>query len=122
MRSAYMRIYKPFFWLAAFMLVIGLACGFSAGNIETIAPPEQQETQPPPPQVTEASEPTKPPQETVEPAGGAINSLDQVQDAVIQIEAQGTYVNPDFTVSYNTAGYGSGFIIDPSGIAITNNH
>ena len=117
-----MRIYKPFFWLAAFMLIVGLACGFSVGTVATEAPSAPQETQAPKPQETEASDPVQPTQVPVEPTGGAISSLDQVQDAVIQIEAQGTYVNPDFSVSYNTAGYGSGFIIDPSGIAITNNH
>ena len=118
-----MRVYKPFFWLAGFMLIVGLACGFSFGSVATEAPPAPQETQAPQPQETEASEePPQPTQEPVETASGAITSLDQVQDAVVQIEAQGTYVNPDFTVSYNTAGFGSGFIIDPSGIAITNNH
>lgn len=117
-----MKIYRPVFWLTAFMLIVGLACGFSFGTVATEAPPEPQETQVPKPEETEASEPIQQTQEPAEPAGGAINSLDQVQDAVIQIEAQGTYVNPDFSVSYNTAGFGSGFIIDPSGIAITNNH
>ncbi|MGA7272558.1 MAG: trypsin-like peptidase domain-containing protein, partial [Acidimicrobiia bacterium] len=57
-----------------------------------------------------------------EPQGGAINSLDEVRSAVIQIQSEGTVVNPDFTVSYNAAGRGSGFIIDPSGLAVTNNH
>lgn len=53
---------------------------------------------------------------------GEISSLDDVRNAVIQIKSEGTFVNPDFTVSYNDAGYGSGFIIDPSGLAVTNNH
>ena len=55
-------------------------------------------------------------------SSGAISSLDEAKNAVIQIEANGTFVNPDFSVSYNTAGLGSGFIIDPSGLAVTNNH
>jgi len=119
------KMYRPVLMLAAFMLIVGLACGFSFGSTPTEAPPAPQETQASQPQVTESAVSTpeaQAPVEPTEPAGGAINSLDQIQDAVIQIEAQGTYVNPDFTVSYNTAGYGSGFIIDPSGIAITNNH
>ncbi|MEE8567085.1 MAG: trypsin-like peptidase domain-containing protein [Anaerolineales bacterium] len=52
----------------------------------------------------------------------AISSLDQVKSATIQIEAQGTFIDPEFGLLANVAGQGSGFIIDPSGIAITNNH
>jgi S1-C subfamily serine protease len=76
------------------------------------------------------SEPTQEPaQPTTEPAtqpsenqGGSINSVDQVKDATIQIEAQGTFVDPEFGLQLNSAGRGSGFVIDPSGIAVTNNH
>jgi len=49
-----------------------------------------------------------------------VTSLADVKSAVIQIEAQGTFVDPDG--EYIGAGRGSGFIIDPSGLAITNNH
>ena len=31
-------------------------------------------------------------------------------------------MNPDFTTDYNDSLKGSGFIIDPSGLAVTNNH
>jgi serine protease Do len=54
--------------------------------------------------------------------GGAVSSLNDVQSATIQIEAQGTFVDPQVGVMANAAGRGSGFIIDPSGIAVTNNH
>ncbi len=57
-----------------------------------------------------------------EKQGGSINSVDNVKDATIQIEAQGTFVDPQFGLQLNSAGRGSGFIIDPSGIAVTNNH
>ncbi|NJN55829.1 MAG: trypsin-like serine protease [Anaerolineae bacterium] len=53
---------------------------------------------------------------------GAISSLEAVKSATIQIEAQGTFVDPEVGTMYNAAGRGSGFIIDPSGIAVTNNH
>ncbi len=53
---------------------------------------------------------------------GAVSSLEEVQDAVVRIEAQGTFIDPQFGLQVNSAGGGSGFIIDPSGIAITNNH
>jgi serine protease Do len=54
--------------------------------------------------------------------GKAVSSLDDVQSATIQIEAQGSFVDPQVGQVTNAAGRGSGFIIDPSGIAVTNNH
>lgn len=56
------------------------------------------------------------------PATGAVASLEDVQSATIQIEAEGTFQDPEVGTVYNAAGRGSGFIIDPSGIAVTNNH
>lgn len=53
---------------------------------------------------------------------GSIASLEQVRDATVQIEAQGTFVDPEVGLMVNAAGRGSGFIIDPSGLAVTNNH
>ncbi len=49
-----------------------------------------------------------------------VTTLADVKSAVVQIEAQGTFVDPEG--EYSGAGRGSGFIIDPSGLAITNNH
>jgi serine protease Do len=49
-----------------------------------------------------------------------VTTLADVKSAVIQIESQGTFVDPE--AEYIWAGRGSGFIIDPSGLAITNNH
>jgi S1-C subfamily serine protease len=54
--------------------------------------------------------------------GSPVNKLNDVHKAVIQIEAQGTFLDPQFGLEVNAAGRGSGFIIDPSGIAVTNNH
>jgi serine protease Do len=51
-----------------------------------------------------------------------ISSLDAVKSAVIYIEAQGSFVEPGVGLQLNAAGAGSGFIIDESGIAVTNNH
>lgn len=69
------------------------------------------------PQPEEPAEP-----EAEESVSGAISSLEGVRQAVIQIEAQGTFVDPQVGTRFNVAGSGSGFIIDESGIAVTNNH
>jgi serine protease Do len=50
-----------------------------------------------------------------------VASLTDVKSAVIQIEAQGTFVDPEFG-EFSSAGRGTGFIIDHSGLAVTNNH
>lgn len=59
-------------------------------------------------------------------AGDAVDNLQDVKSAVIQIVATGTFAQPAGTFAayeeYEGAGSGSGFIIDPSGIAVTNNH
>ena len=99
------RLLVPFFVLAGLILLVGLACG-------TVTTPTAQ---PPPPQI----QPTQPP--PVQPVSGAVSSLDDVRSATIQIEAQGSFIDPEFgPVAF--AGAGSGFIIDPAGIAVTNNH
>lgn len=68
--------------------------------------------------VTETSTDSEPPAA----ATGSINSIDDIRQAVIRIQAQGSFVDPEFGLALNTAGQGSGFIIDESGIAVTNNH
>lgn len=51
-----------------------------------------------------------------------VDNLEDAAKAVIQIEAVGTFRDPEEGMQMNSAGAGSGFIIDPSGIAVTNNH
>lgn len=51
-----------------------------------------------------------------------VNSLQGVKGATVQIVSQGTFEDPQVGTQLNAAGSGSGFIIDPSGIAVTNNH
>ncbi|MGH2358417.1 MAG: S1C family serine protease [Candidatus Limnocylindria bacterium] len=58
---------------------------------------------------------------SVAPAG-AVATLEDVKSATIQIEAEGTFVDPEYGLIQNAAGRGSGFLVDPSGLAVTNNH
>jgi serine protease Do len=60
-------------------------------------------------------------------AKGAITSMEDAESAVIRIVSKGTFAEPseEGVASYNEVtgvGSGSGFIIDPEGIAVTNNH
>ena len=65
---------------------------------------------------TTAAEPT-----TTDPPGSAIDSFNGVRPAVVQIVAQGSFRDPEVgTVS--GAGSGSGFVISPDGLVVTNNH
>jgi len=52
----------------------------------------------------------------------AVASLQDVKSATVQIVSQGSFVDPQVGLRYNVAGSGSGFIIDESGLAVTNNH
>jgi serine protease Do len=54
--------------------------------------------------------------------GGAVSSLDNVNQATVRITTQGSFSDPEFGDMLNAAGQGTGFIVDPSGVAVTNNH
>ncbi|BAC18741.1 PDZ/DHR/GLGF domain protein [Corynebacterium efficiens YS-314] len=49
-------------------------------------------------------------------------TFDTLADATVKIVGQGTFIEPGTVDPSESAWEGSGFIIDPSGIAITNNH
>ena len=55
-----------------------------------------------------------------------VSSVEDVKGAVVQIVATGSFVEPSESIAvsetFEGASSGSGFIIDPSGIAVTNNH
>jgi S1-C subfamily serine protease len=108
------RLLKPFAILAIFILIIGMACSVFGGSSE-------KPTEPPPVEVTQAPVKVETEAPTTVETESAVSGMDNIQGAVIQIEAQGTFVDPQFG-EYLGAGRGSGFIIDPSGIAVTNNH
>ncbi len=96
-------------WILLLIVILVLAgCGGEPSPTEGPVP-------------TDAPSPTEPPEPTAAP-DGAVSSLEGVKSAVIQIEAQGSFVEPGAGLQMNVAGRGSGFIIDESGIAVTNNH
>jgi serine protease Do len=112
--------FKLVIWLALSILLIGLACNL--GSTAQEATP----TSPPLPTATreEKVEPVVEPTKETQPdqAGAPVSTLQGVEDAVVQIEAEGTFIDPEVGWLVNAAGRGTGFIIDPSGIAVTNNH
>lgn len=103
---------RPAALVIAGLVLAAFACNLNLTATEEPAPPPAQE------------QPQSEPEATVEPVseGGAVSSLQDVRQAVVQIEAQGTFIDPEVGLQVNSAGRGSGFIIDPSGIAVTNNH
>jgi serine protease Do len=114
-----LKILKPFLGLAIFVLVVGLAC--NAGNA-TVAPTSGAQVEQPTAVVEQSTvEPTATVEAAVQSSGAAAN-LEDAQKAVIQIEAEGTFVDPQEGWNINVGKRGTGFIIDPSGLAVTNNH
>ena len=64
------------------------------------------------------------PREQPAPAtpAGLVTTLADVQTAVVRIVAEGSFRDPEFGEVLNSAGSGTGFIIDRQGLAVTNNH
>lgn len=45
-----------------------------------------------------------------------------MESATVQIVATNSFIDPEVGLQMEVAGKGSGFIIDPAGIAVTNNY
>lgn len=113
---------RSFLWVLLFLLPL-LACGLGQDVVEqeaTATVPAAEPTE-----EVVATEPTAlPATEAPTEASGtqAVSDVQDVQSAVVQIVAEGSFIDPQVGQMLNVAGSGSGFIIDPSGIAVTNNH
>ena len=106
--------------------LVAVSCGGGSSDDDssaatTAAPPATEAPADTAAPTTAAVESTLP--ETSAPAsGGAATSLEDARGAIVQIVATGTFEDPAEGTQSNVPGSGSGFIIDPSGIAVTNNH
>jgi len=102
------------------LVVFSAACGGSEKVVEVVvtATPEPKSAEQP-----ARSKPTATavPEQVSEQKNNAVSALDDVKSATIYIEAEGNFVEPGADTSV-TSKAGSGFIIDSSGIAVTNNH
>ena len=111
---------RPLVLMSMFVLIVSLACGGPQPVAQPTPTQEAVKVEVPTKEPVVAQEPTNTPEPTKD--SGLVATLQDVKKATIQIEAQGSFVDPEFGFVYNSAGRGSGFIIDPSGIAVTNNH
>ncbi|MEM7344738.1 MAG: S1C family serine protease [Chloroflexota bacterium] len=102
--------------IVSLLMVVLVACG-GEETVEPTPEPVVQEESP-----TTQQEPQVEEQVVVPETTGAVASLEDVQNAVVQIVSQGSFMDPEVGMQMNAAGSGSGFIVDPSGIAVTNNH
>ncbi|NOR82711.1 MAG: PDZ domain-containing protein [Ardenticatenales bacterium] len=118
---------RPLCWISVFLVMLllaSLACnvGGQTEPTATAPPPDPTATPPPSPSPSPLPPPTAVPTATPLPESVAVSSLEDVRSATIQIVAEGSFVDPQVGLQLNVAGHGSGFIIDESGIAVTNNH
>ena len=86
------NVLKPLLGLSILVLVIGLACNAGTATVAPTEEPVKVEQ----PTATVEKPPAEPTAtvEAVEQSTGAVTSLEDAQQAVIQIEAEGTFVDP----------------------------
>ena len=112
-----MKTFRPALFIISFILIVGMACNlFSSGTNNN----DNASVEKPTADMSVTAEPLA----TVAPNSGNdnVSTLSDAENAVIQIESQGTFEDPQVGLVVNGAGRGSGFIIDSTGIAVTNNH
>lgn len=115
-------MFKKIVLVLSILLLLGACSGEEETPTEPTNQPEAVATDGPPVTTSEPAEETPTEETAANSSDGAVSSLEDVKNAVIQIEAEGTFRDPEQGLLLNAAGRGSGFIIDPTGIAITNNH
>jgi len=75
---------------------------------------------------TDGTETTEGATETTEGATETTEAADfdiaQVEQSVVKIAAEGTFIDPEVGEQRNSAGVGSGLIVSEDGIVVTNNH
>lgn len=100
------------------LALVAAACGGGTTEISNATPADTDQTDRP---TVVAEEPTavQVTEPTPEPATG---SVQDVVAATVKISAQGTFVPPLEVGQTSFAGIGTGFIIDESGLMVTNNH
>ncbi len=109
----HVKLFNPVVWIVVTLLVFSAAC--ASGESPNTEPTPLPPTEPPP--ATSTSIVTEEPVSTPLP----VDKLQDVKGAVIFIESIGEFLSPEFGSQASSQGRGSGFIIDPSGIAITSN-
>jgi serine protease Do len=113
---------RPIALILLFTMFVSLACSVSGGSTSPTAtnqPTIEVPTVKPTSGTSATEAATKPPTGSTK---GLVTSLDGIQAATIQIQSEGTFVDPQVGLMVNAAGRGSGFLISADGLAITNNH
>lgn len=113
---------KPQFWFVPITAALVLAsCGGGDSASETTDEPSVTTAQPPATTTEPTEVATSTSTSTTPPVDEGIDSVAEIRPAVVQVLAQGSY--RDILEGQQAANWsGSGFIIDPDGIVVTNNH
>lgn len=101
------------------LMLVSISCNLSKESLSTDEPatPTRESVVQEPVNEPEPVEPVAPVSE-----GSAATTIDEVQPAVFQLVATGTYNDIDQGLMLNSEWGGTGFFIHPSGIGVTNNH